>query len=410
MRHRMFRNRLAGTPNRDILPEDAARLGSLIGNWIGAGGLVVTGRDYNPPSRMIKRAVISGLMSMGLDVMDLRDAVLGEVSYAIKRFGASAGIHVSMHPRIKDGIRFRILGNPGYEIMGEGLKNIIEAEIKERPPPTRVGWLYYLEHIHKIYVASLTAFIDRNAIETKGFRIIIDTCYGPADRIIQELLPELNVKYVLLNPSKPGKYESYTYPLRDDIMEVARIVSSTNADIGVILNSDASSILIIDGHGNVLLPEEAALLLAYGAPEGSTVAVESSTLEMLDDWLREKGIRAVRVEGEDELIALTVRERPLMALNSRGNYVHPLFSLGYDAILTLMRILEVISKNNVRPEDILTETRRSLNARRVKLPPEELRGREDYLSFMGGYRGRSGEALILDPHDPDTMIAISNRT
>jgi hypothetical protein len=132
--------------------------------------------------------------------------------------------------------------------------------------------------------------------------------------------------------------------------------------------------------------------------------------EAAAQWLREKGIRAVRVEGEDELIALTVRERPLMALNSRGNYVHPLFSLGYDAILTLMRILEVISKNNVRPEDILTETRRSLNARRVKLPPEELRGREDYLSFMGGYRGRSGEALILDPHDPDTMIAISNRT
>ncbi|MGZ4363911.1 MAG: sugar phosphate nucleotidyltransferase, partial [Gaiellaceae bacterium] len=68
------RDGVVGTINVDVTPEVAVRLGMAFGTQLERGATVVVARDGHPAARMITRAMISGLVSTGVHVADLRIA------------------------------------------------------------------------------------------------------------------------------------------------------------------------------------------------------------------------------------------------------------------------------------------------------------------------------------------------
>lgn len=348
--------RIIGIPNAELTPEDASRLGAIIGSWYGKGSLVVSGRDYNPSSRMLKRAFISGLMSVGVDVMDFHESVAGEIAFSIKRFGARGGFTVSMYPRIDDHIRFRVFNNPGYEIVGDKLEKIIRETKIKRMNPRSTGWVTYAEYIHRLYISALTSFVAANRIVDKEFSIVIDVSHGPSDKIIPELMSNLNVNFVLIDAMKPNQQHRYIYPLVNSIEKVSSIVRSTKADLGVILNNDASSLILIDDKGRVLLPEEVLLVLSTRVPQGSEIIVMDDVFGFLDEILKMYKINVLRISSdESRFLGEIVNRRPIMGINGKGGCIHPLFSLGYDAILTLVKVLEALAYTDKALSKIVNE-------------------------------------------------------
>ena len=70
---RLFRRDVvAGLINVDLTPEVAVGLAAALGTALKAGARVVASRESPSACRMIKRAMISGLVSTGVDVADLR--------------------------------------------------------------------------------------------------------------------------------------------------------------------------------------------------------------------------------------------------------------------------------------------------------------------------------------------------
>ena len=63
------RDGATGLVNVDITAEVAARIGAAYGTTLAKGASVVASRDAHPASRMIKRAIISGLVSTGINVV-----------------------------------------------------------------------------------------------------------------------------------------------------------------------------------------------------------------------------------------------------------------------------------------------------------------------------------------------------
>ena len=89
---------VAGLSNLEITPDFACRLGSAFGSTLGAPCRVVTSRDSTRSSRMIKRALISSLLSVGCDVLDLRSAALPVARHFIKASGANGAMSVRKLP------------------------------------------------------------------------------------------------------------------------------------------------------------------------------------------------------------------------------------------------------------------------------------------------------------------------
>ena len=59
---------ISGLGNIEITPEFAAKIGSAYGAYVGGGAYVVISRDDHRTTRMIKRGIISGLLSAGAKI------------------------------------------------------------------------------------------------------------------------------------------------------------------------------------------------------------------------------------------------------------------------------------------------------------------------------------------------------
>ena len=62
---------VSGLANIEVSPEFAAKLGAAFGATVGRHRVMITSRDHHKASRMINRALMSGLLSVGVEVQDL---------------------------------------------------------------------------------------------------------------------------------------------------------------------------------------------------------------------------------------------------------------------------------------------------------------------------------------------------
>ncbi|MBL8000128.1 MAG: NTP transferase domain-containing protein, partial [Candidatus Kapabacteria bacterium] len=86
--------RITGISNIEMNPEFAAKLGASLGNSLGEGAYVVASRDSDPTSRMIKRSLVAGLMSVGVNAVDLQTTPIPQTRQHARQGVFKAGFHV----------------------------------------------------------------------------------------------------------------------------------------------------------------------------------------------------------------------------------------------------------------------------------------------------------------------------
>jgi mannose-1-phosphate guanylyltransferase/phosphomannomutase len=80
-----------GLANIDITPEFAVKLGAAYGSTLKHGSTVAVSRDQRGISRMVTRSLISGLMSVGVNVFNLEAAALPVARAVIPTLNVAGG-------------------------------------------------------------------------------------------------------------------------------------------------------------------------------------------------------------------------------------------------------------------------------------------------------------------------------
>ena len=75
-------------------PEIALKMGMAFGSFLGKGPVIVGG-DTRVSHEMVKNAVISGLLSVGTDIIDIGKVLTPTVQQAIKKHNAKGGIVIT---------------------------------------------------------------------------------------------------------------------------------------------------------------------------------------------------------------------------------------------------------------------------------------------------------------------------
>ncbi len=353
-------NRIYGIANSQLTPEVMAELGAALGTLLGEGALVVTARDLYPPSRMLKRSFSAGLMSTGISVIDFHGATLPELAFAIKRFGAKAGVHFTVAPFREDSIQIKLLDSTGAEFSYERLSDLLmlyDTKHIVRTIPTRIGWVSYAEYIHEIYTASVTSYVDVNPIINASPRVAIDVNYGPASEVLPDLLAELGTEFIVLNSHKPpARRPTKQLPDKESLETLSEIVRASNSLLGVALSADASQVFIVDDNGTLLTPDQVASILTMLLPEESKVVISNSMSFIVDKVAEKNNIRLVRVKGYIGDISRTVRRvRATLGMADTGEFIFPSFSLSPDGIVTLAKLIEVLSIEELKLSTLVKE-------------------------------------------------------
>ena len=101
---------VSGVVNVDLTPEYAAKLSAALGAMLPKGSFVAINRDVHRSSRMLKRAMVSGLPSTGINVWDLGTVAIPVARYFVRTHSdTSAGVHVRISPFDQRVVDIRIM-------------------------------------------------------------------------------------------------------------------------------------------------------------------------------------------------------------------------------------------------------------------------------------------------------------
>lgn len=331
---------ISGKPFKDITLEQAIKLGAALGRLAGEGGLIISGRDASPVSRMFKRAITAGIMSAGAEVMDFHESLFGEISFAIKRFGGRYGFMVMQDPTAPGGIIIRICKTPGYEVVGEDLEVFLKETEKGLVEPQRVGWIIYAEYMHRLYASAVSSFVKSDVISSTKITSVVGPSLTPLDVILRDISSDLNVNQTSIGVT----LKTCTYPFLELMEDVERIVDAIKADLGIVFSHDGSMLAVYSTSTGYLLPGELALVITERYPTGSKILVKNPVEETIAKALRSKGYDVLVVNNIEEFSGVLRRERPALAFTSMGEFISPVFSLGNDAVVTYVQLLEVLSE------------------------------------------------------------------
>jgi len=246
---------IRGVANRGLTPEFAYRLGR-VGAYVltgaRAGSRIVIGKDTRISGDMLEAALLSGVLSMGVDVLRLGVISTPGVAYLTKLLRADAGVMISAsHNPVEDnGIKF--FGGDGFKLFDD-VEDEIERLLNEaedtlpRPVGAAVGRVYD-EPAQATYEKFLLATVQNLFT---GLHIVLDCANGAASKIAPEVFQRLGAKLTVLNAQPDGVNINVscgsTHP-----HVVQRAVLEYEADCGLAFDGDADRLIAVDSNGELV--------------------------------------------------------------------------------------------------------------------------------------------------------------
>jgi len=410
-----------GIANIEITPEFALKLGQAFGSFFDPHAVVMTSRDTHHATRMINRCLISGLMSVGCDVHDLRTSPIPLARYEVRSEG-DGGMHVRVHPDDPNALLIELFGAGGTNLDKNGerkIENLFFRGDFRRTSMDDVGYLSFPERALDRYNAGFLKSLDVAEIRDRGFKIIVDYAYGNAATTLPHLLSKLNIEMVALNAYlDEAKVRRFGDDRERYLYQLSTIVPTLGADIGILVEPGAENVSIVDDRGRIaeddLLLSVVADLVFTGMP-GAVVAVPVTASSRLDAIAREHGGSIVRTKADRRsMMELCARpSAPAFAGGAREGLIFPEFSPAFDAIYASAKILELLARTRRKASDLIDAVPPLHLVRRKVNCPWERKGvimrelisqsRDRTLDLLDGVKIVELDKWVLvlpDPSDP----------
>jgi mannose-1-phosphate guanylyltransferase/phosphomannomutase len=341
--------RLSGLVNVDLTPEVAMRLGMALGTGLKRGSRVAASRAPQPACRLIKRALIAGILSTGVDVEDLRVMPSAVNRHLLKTQGCSVGVHVRPSESDPEAVQIDVFEQPGIQATPALEKEIDKHYTRQefrRAAYGDLGALGYPSRAAEGYVDDLLRTLDVEAIRRRRFRIAVDYCHSSASLILPLVLGTLDVEkvgahaYVAGRPPEP-------LPVEDAVASTSRLVAAVGADVGVVMDTAGERIFLLDERGDAVPVEQELLLfvsLIAASGASGTVAVPVTATSLVDTLVDGSPVEVRRTQHS--LAALTkAASEPgtVFAGAVGGGFVFPAFLPAYDATASICNLLQLLA-------------------------------------------------------------------
>ncbi len=369
---------IRGHVGTDLTPELVARYAGALGAWARSAPsdrlsdrpVVVLGRDARTSGRMFACSAAAGLMSVGVDVIDLGIVPTPTVQLAVEHHHAAAGLILTASHNPIEWNALKFVGPDGIFLdheAGSAVRALAEAG------PPRAGWsdLGTIEKDSTAIERHLDAIlalpmIDLSAIRKRRFTVALDCVRGAGGAAIPPLLERLACRVHGINLEMDGLFPRPPEPVPENLGEVAALVRNTKADIGLAVDPDVDRLALVDETGTPI-GEDYTLAFAVravldGRSNGGTVptvVVNLSTSLVVEDAARAGGARFIRAPVGEANVARTIRdEGALIGGEGNGGVMFPALHIGRDAPLGVALILHLLAKTGVTLSRLVAESPR----------------------------------------------------
>jgi mannose-1-phosphate guanylyltransferase/phosphomannomutase len=371
---------VSGLIDVDLTPDAAVRLAAALGTALKRGSRVVASREAPRACRMIKRAMITGLNSAGVDVADLRILPPAVCRHMMKTQGYDAGIHVGVSQTDPERIQIRFFEQPGIQMTTdlekEVAKHFNRREFR-RVPFGDIGTVTYPARVREEYAQDLLSTVDVKAIRRRNFRIVVDYGYSASSFVLPLVLGPLGLEAVSAH-GFTTESAATAASLRESIGQAKRLVGAIGAALGGVFDRAGERLFVVDEHGREIPAEQTLLLflkLIGGAGWTGKAAVPVTVTSCAEAIAEPFGLEVVRTPAAlAELSRAAIADDIVFAAAPGGVYVFPKFLPGYDAVASLCILLELLARVERPVSELVAELPASRVIHRQIACPWALKG------------------------------------
>jgi mannose-1-phosphate guanylyltransferase / phosphomannomutase len=353
----LFTNsRISGASNIEITPEFVAKVGTSLGATVGMGQTIVLSRDSDPGSRVVSRAITSGLMSAGVNVNDLQVTPIPLTRHHLRSGRQSGGIHIRKNPIDKRRTDLIFFDGAGYDLptgKGKSVERYFFGEDAPRAPYDQVGKIDFPAHTGESYVQRFSSALEMDLIRRGHFKIAIDYAYGITSTIFPNILGSLGAEVVSINGYlEPSRLTRAREEFERSTKHLANVVTSLKYELGFVLDAGGERIGVIDENGNLyinnrLLTVVTRLFIESQRARGKEVrkiAVPISATAEVEELAKQYGVEVVFTKNTHASMMEFASDDSIDFVGGTlGGFIFPDYFFAVDAMFSVGKIMEMLA-------------------------------------------------------------------
>jgi mannose-1-phosphate guanylyltransferase/phosphomannomutase len=352
---------VTGLVNVDITPDFAAKLGAAYGAVLAKGSVVCVNRDNHRTPRMVKRAIISGLPSAGINVSDLETVPLPVARFYVRTTDAAGGVHIRLSPfdpRIVDIKFFDANGLDISKTTERKIENLFFREDFRRVYLDDIGTIAYAPAVNERYTSAFLKAIDLDMMRKRRYRLVVDYGHGASVEVLSPIFNALGADVIALNATRdPDRYSRTAEQFDRDMQVLGSITGTLKADLGVRIDTGGEKIFVVDDRGQLLdggklLAAMAELVLrSHGAGNIAVPVTAPSVVETVAS--RHTGKVVYTRQLPHALTSAATTPGMVLVGDGAGGFVFPDFHPAFDGMYAMVKLLESLARYETKLSEVV---------------------------------------------------------
>ena len=342
---------IRGIIDQTLDPSIATLIGKSFGTCMKEIGehTIVVGRDGRLSGPSLMQGLTEGLLSVGINVIDLGVVATPMVYFAtnvpIHDQQAHSGIMItgSHNPPNYNGFKM-VLG--GKAIYGEQIKALYERIVaKDFAPLATASRSEY--DIFPTYLDRITSDIHL----ARPMKITVDCGNGVggafAGKLFRALGCEVEEMFCEVDGNFPNHHPDPAH--LENLQDLMKNLASTNNELGLAFDGDADRLGVVTKDGSVIFPDRQMMLYAkdvLSRNPGSQIIFDVKCTRNLGTWIKDHGGEPLMWKTGHSLVKAKLKETgaPLAGEMSGHIFFKDRWYGFDDGLYTAARLLEILSK------------------------------------------------------------------
>ncbi len=257
---------------------------------------VLVARDMRPSGPELVEAFTDGVLSQGLDVVDLGMGSTDMMYFAAGALDAPGAMFTASHnPAQYNGIK---LCQAGARPVGQdtGLADIVRMVLDPPPAADRRG-VRSEQDVMDAFVAHVRSFVDLDVL--RPLKVVADTANGMGGLVVPQAFAGLPFDLEVMYPELDGTFPNHPAdPIQvENLADLRARVVEVGADVGLAFDGDADRVFLVDERGEPVSGSLTTALIAIGILErepGATIIHNLICSKTVPEVVRENGGEPVR--------------------------------------------------------------------------------------------------------------------
>ncbi|MGX7106174.1 phosphoglucosamine mutase [Hutsoniella sourekii] len=368
-----------GEANRELTPELAFKLGRY-GGYVLQQHLdpgqedkhpsVLVARDTRISGQMLECALVAGLLSVGIEVMQLGVISTPAVAYLTKTQGATAGVMISAshNPAQDNGIKF--FGADGFKLSDDQeaeIEALLNSDDDQLPRPSAEG-LGTIDEFPEGSIKYINYLQTTIPGDLSGISVCIDAANGATAPLVNQLFADLETDFYTIgdrpNGTNINDQVGSTHPeaLQEAVKEKGTMV-------GLAFDGDGDRLIAVDENGEIVDGDKIMYICGKHMQERGQLKHDTVVSTVMSNIgftkaLEAIGLKTIATDVGDRYVMESMREHGYnLGGEQSGHIIFLDFNTTGDGLLTGVQLLS-----------IMKETGKSLSqlASEVEIFPQEL--------------------------------------